>query len=130
MVNDTISDMFIRIKNAYAVGKPSLTLPASKMKEAVAQVLKEAHYIENVTREEGAPCDNLIITLRYIGKEPAVTHLKRVSTPGLRRYSKVESIPRPLSGHGLVIISTPQGVMSGANAQKQGLGGEVIATVW
>lgn len=130
MVNDTISDMFIRIKNAYAVGKADLTLPASKMKEAVAAVLKEAKYIEDVKREEGTPSDSLVITLRYIGKEPAITHLKRVSKPGLRRYSAVESIPRPLSGHGLVIMSTPQGVMSGAAAQKQGIGGEIIATVW
>ncbi len=126
----TIADMFIRIKNAQAVKKTSLVLPASKMKERVAQVLKEAGYIENVERKSAQPADLLEITLRYYGKEPAITHLKTISKPGLRNYSGVATIPRPLSGHGLVIISTPKGVMSGKEAQKQGMGGEVIATVW
>lgn len=130
MMHDTIADMFIRIKNAQAAKRASLVMPASKMKERIALVLKENGYIEDVKRTAGSPSDSLEITLRYYGKEPAISHLKYISKPGLRRYSSVAAIPRPLSGHGLVIMSTPKGVMSGAQAQKQGVGGEVIATVW
>lgn len=130
MVHDTIADMFIRIKNAQAAKRTSLTMPASKMKERIAKVLQENGYIESVNRVESKPCDVLEIELRYHGKEPAISHLKTISKPGLRAYSGVASIPRPLSGHGLVIMSTPKGIMSGAQAQKKGIGGEVIATVW
>lgn len=130
MVNDSIADMLIRIKNGYAARKETISMPASKMKERVAQVLKDSGYIADFVRTEATPVDTLEITLRYVGKEPALTHLQRVSKPGLRRYSKVASIPRPLSGHGLVIMSTPRGIMSGAQAQREGIGGEVIATAW
>jgi small subunit ribosomal protein S8 len=130
MVNDPIADMFIRIKNAQAVNHASVTMPASKMKESIASVLKKSGYIGNVARKSNEPGDLLEIELRYEGKQPVISHLKRISKPGSRRYSSVESFPRPLSGHGLVIVSTSKGVMSGAEAQKAGLGGEVIATVW
>ncbi len=130
MVTDPIADMFIRIKNAQAVHKPSLVLPASKVKENIARVLKDNQYIADVKREQAEVGENLVIELRYENKEPVITHLRRESKPGSRRYSSVSSIPRPLSGHGLVIISTPQGIMSGRDAEKAGLGGEIIATVW
>jgi len=130
MVSDPIADMFIRIKNAQAVKHATVVIPASKMKENIARVLQEAGYIESVTRNEGTPCDTLEITLKYAGKVPAITTLQRISKPGLRRYSSATSLPRPLSGHGLAIVSTTKGIMSGLQAQKAGLGGEVIATVW
>lgn len=130
MVTDPIADMFIRIKNAQAVRKPSLVLPASKVKENIARVLKDNNYIADVKREKATIGENLVIDLRYENKEPVISHLHRVSKPGSRRYSGVSAIPRPLSGHGLVIISTPQGIMSGRDAEKAGLGGEIIATVW
>lgn len=130
MVTSTIADMIIQIKNAQAVNRERFELPASRVKENIARVLTEAGYIESFARKEGKPSDNLEIVLKYNGKQPAITHFKLISKPGLRRYVKVQHIPRPLSGHGLVIISTPMGIMSGAEAQKAGLGGEVIATVW
>ncbi len=130
MIIDPIADMFIRLKNAQAVGKTTLVLPASKIKENIAKVLKNNDYIASVSRKPGTVGEVLEIELRYNGKTPAISHLQRVSKVGARRYSAVESIPRPLSGHGLTIMSTPKGVMSGAQAQKLGIGGEVIATVW
>src|SRR6266542_3807941 len=126
MTNDPIADLFIRIKNAQAVKHPTVTMPASKMKEHVADVLKQNGYIADVARKQGKPTDILELTLLYPDKKPAITHMKRVSKPGSRRYSNAASLPRPLSGHGLVIVSTPVGIMSGFDAQKQGIGGEVI----
>ena len=105
-MHDSIADMFIRIKNAQAVKRDSVSMPASGMRENIAKVLQESGYIESYVRRDGAPVDTLEITLQYTDKQPAITHLKRISKPGLRRYSSVEQIPRPLSGHGLVIMST------------------------
>lgn len=129
-MTDPIADMFIRIKNAQAVNKTSLVLPASKVKENIAKVLKDNNYITNFTRKPAEIGEVIEIELRYNSKEPAISHLKRISKSGSRRYASVSSIPRPLSGHGLVILSTPKGIMSGSDAQKAGIGGEVIATVW
>lgn len=130
MVNDPISDMFIRIKNAQAVKKTTVVMPASKLKESIAKVLVENKYVSSYERKSAKPCDFLELTLSYENKKPVISHLRRVSKPGLRRYSGPAEFPRPLSGHGLVIVSTTQGVMSGAQAQKAGIGGEIIATVW
>jgi small subunit ribosomal protein S8 len=130
MLHDPIADMFIRIKNAQAVQKATVAIPASKMKESVARVLKENNYIAGFSRKPAQVGEVIEIELRYDEKVPAITHLQRVSKAGSRRYASVQAIPRPLSGHGLTIISTPKGVMSGAQAQKHGMGGEVIATVW
>lgn len=130
MLHDSIADMFNRIKNAQAVKHDTVVMPASHVRENIAKVMQEAGYIESVARKEGKPTEVLEITLKYNGKLPAISNLKRISRPGLRRYANVEQIPRPLSGHGLVIISTPQGIMSGSAAQKAGVGGEIIATVW
>ena len=130
MVIDPIADMFIRIKNAQAVNHATVNMPASKVKERIAQVLKDNGYIMDVTRKSAKPTDLLEVTLKYEGKTPSMSHLRRVSKPGARRYSNVSDLPRPLSGHGLSIVSTSHGIMSGNEAQKLGVGGEVIATVW
>ena len=130
MVIDPIADMFIRIKNAQAVHHPTVVIPASKVKENIAGVLKENGYIASVTRKSAKPTDMLEIELNYSDKTPAISHIKRISKPGTRRYSSLTHLPRPLSGHGLVILSTPKGIMSGRQAEKAGLGGEIIATVW
>lgn len=130
MVSDPIADMFTRIRNAQAVQQAVVVIPASKQKESIASVLKQSGYIGEVTRKTSQSGDTLEITLHYNEKKPVISHLTRVSKPGSRRYASVTAIPRPLSGHGLVILSTPQGIMSGQDAQKLGLGGEVIGTVW
>ncbi len=130
MMHDPIADMFIRIKNAQAAHHATVTMPASKVKENIARVLLENKFIESVTRKQDKPGDILEITLRYEGKTPGISRLDRISKPGLRRFSNSARIPRPFSGHGLVIMSTPKGIMSGWKAQQEKLGGEVIATVW
>lgn len=130
MVIDPIADMLIRIKNAQAIRKESVVMPASKQKEAIARVLKETGYIADVERKTNDPIDELHLTLRYEDKKGVIQHMKRVSRPGARRYSQVYDLPRPLSGHGLVIVSTSQGIMTGRQAEERGIGGEVLATVW
>jgi small subunit ribosomal protein S8 len=130
MLHDPIADMFIRIKNAQATHKSTVIMPASKVKESILGVLKKNDYIVNFTRSAATVGEVLEVELRYNGKEPAISHLQRVSKVGARRYAGVQDIPRPLSGHGLAIVSTPKGMMSGFEAQRAGLGGEVIATVW
>jgi small subunit ribosomal protein S8 len=130
MVSDPIADMFTRIRNAQAVQHAVVVIPASKQKENIANVLHQCGYIGEVTRKAGQTGDILEIALNYNEKKPAISHLTRISKPGTRRYAHVTTVPRPLSGHGLVILSTSQGIMSGQDAQKRGLGGEVIGTVW
>lgn len=129
-MTDPISDMFIRIKNAQAVHKTEVVMPASKMKEQIAHVLVREGYANSVKREKGEPGDSISISLKYANDVPAIHHLKRASKPGLRQYKSADNFPRPLSGHGLVIVSTTKGVMSGRAAEAAGLGGEVIATAW
>jgi small subunit ribosomal protein S8 len=130
MVIDPIADMLIRIKNAQAIRKESVVVPASKQKEAVARVLKDNGYIADVERKSNQPIDELHLQLRYEDKKGVINHMKRVSRPGARRYNRAYDLPRPLSGHGLVIISTSQGIMTGRQAEERGIGGEVLATVW
>jgi small subunit ribosomal protein S8 len=130
MINDPIADMLIRIKNAQAIRQETVIIPSSKIKQAIAQVLVDNGYITHFERQEGTPSDTLHLTLRYTDKAGTIHQIKRVSKPGARRYSRATELPRPLSGHGLVIVSTPKGIMSGQQAEKIGVGGEVIATVW
>lgn len=123
---DPISDMLTRIRNAYAVGKDSTTMQSSKMKEAVLSILKENGYIENYKNDGKL----ITVTLKYENEKPAVSKLERVSKPGRRMYVKKDEIPVVLSGHGIAIVSTSKGVVTGDQARKQSLGGELIAKVY
>ena len=126
MNTDPISDMLTRIRNAYAVGKPSVLVDASKIKEAILAILKDTGYIESY-KKEGA---NFVIELKYVDGKPAVSKIERISKPGRRMYIKKDEIPVVLSGHGIAIMSTPKGVLAGEDAKKLGLGGEYIARVY
>ena len=126
---DPISDMLSSIRNGQKARLFSVKTPASGTKAEIARVMKAAGYITDAVVTSGFPKE-LIITLKYSDKAvPAITELKRVSKPGLRRYAPVSKIPSVLDGMGLVILSTSKGVMSGAQAKKEKLGGEVICTV-
>lgn len=125
-ITDPISDMLTRIRNAYAIGKDSTTMQSSKMKEAVLSILKENGYIEDF-KNDGK---NINVTLKYENENPVVTKLERVSKPGRRMYVKKDEIPLVLSGQGIAIISTSKGVVTGKEAKKQELGGELIAKVY
>ena len=126
---DPISDMLTTIRNGLKARLHSVATPASSLKGEIARVMKEAGYIVDAVTTSEFP-KKLIITLKYSDKAvPAITELKRVSKPGLRHYASVSKIPSVLDGMGLVILTTSKGVMSGVQAKKEKLGGEVICTV-
>ena len=129
-MTDPIADMLTRIRNAVAARHPRVSMPASKMKLAIARVLKEEGYIKDIEILKDSAQGTLRLTLRYVEKQPALTQLKRVSKPGLRVYTKRAAIPRVRGGQGIAILSTPQGLMTGHRAYMQGLGGEVVCYVW
>lgn len=126
MINHPISDMFTRIRNAGPVRRNEIVLPYSKLKEAVSRVLQKEEYLSDVKKVK----NSLFLKLAFSHRKPVITHIKSVSKPGLRIYRKADSLPRPLGGKGLVIVSTPQGIMSGKDARKKGLGGEILGEVW
>lgn len=123
---DPISDMITRIRNAYAVGKDSVTVSLSKAKLAILSILKEKDYISDFSVEGR----NVVIVLRYKNSLPAVRSLERISKPGRRVYVKSSEIPAVLSGHGIAVVSTSSGVMTGDAAKKANLGGELICKVY
>ena len=126
---DPVSDMLSTIRNGLRARLYSVTTPASALKAEIARVMKEAGYIADAVTTSEFP-KKLVITLKYTDRAvPAIREIKRVSRPGLRRYAPVSKIPSVLDGMGLVVLSTSKGVMSGAQAKKERLGGEIICTV-
>ncbi len=129
MVIDPISDLLTTIRNGLKARLFSVQTPASNLKGEIARVMKEAGYITDAVTTTEFP-KKLVITLKYTAKaKPAITELKRISKPGLRQYVNTAKIPAVLGGMGLAILSTSRGVMSGVQAKKEKLGGEVICTV-
>jgi small subunit ribosomal protein S8 len=129
VMSDPIADMLTRIRNANSAYHEKVEMPASTMKAAVLDILKEEGFVKNYESvNEGK---TLKVTLKYgSNKEKVITGIKRISKPGLRVYAKKEELPRVLGGLGIAVISTSHGVMSDKQARKLGLGGEVIAYVW
>jgi small subunit ribosomal protein S8 len=128
-MSDPIADMLTRIRNAQSVEKTSVVMPSSKVKVAIAKVLKDEGYIEDfaVTDEAGKPL--LTVELKYYAGRPVIERLERVSKPGLRIYKGRDAIPQVLNGLGVAIVSTSQGVMTDRKARATGVGGEVICYV-
>ncbi len=128
---DPIADMLTRIRNAIAVQKTEVALPHSKSKEAVAQLLKKSHFIDDVKVE---PAEKVGKTLHIVINQPhsdaRITEITRVSKPGRRHYSSVDNIPTVRRGRGIVIVSTSKGLMTGTQAKKHGIGGELICKVY
>jgi small subunit ribosomal protein S8 len=129
-MTDPIADMLTRIRNAIMARHARVIVPASTMKIAIAQILKEEGYIKDYDVVRDTPQGTIRMTLRYIDKRPVLSQLKRVSKPGLRVYTRRDSIPRVRGGLGTAILSTPQGLMTGRKAYQLGLGGEVVCFVW
>lgn len=130
-VNDPIADMLTRIRNACMARHASVPIPSSKMKLAIAGILKSEGFIRDFEVQQGQPCDTIILHLKYTpDRRPVITGLKRVSKPGLRVYTGRAEIPRVRGGLGLSILSTPKGVMAGHDAWQQHVGGEVLCYVW
>jgi small subunit ribosomal protein S8 len=129
MMTDPIADLLTRIRNAHHAEKISLTMPGSKIKSAIAQVLKDEGYIENFAAEtvEGKP--SLTIDLKYYEGQPVIEQIHRVSKPGLRVYKNAEELPKVNGGLGVAIISTSKGIMTDRAARSAGVGGEVLCSV-
>ena len=131
MVNDPVGDMLAQVRNGLRVKKSKIVLPSSKEKESVARVLWEEEYIRNYQIEGEGFKKELVLNLKYLEKgESAIKGLKRISKPSLRIYVKKEKIPRVLDGLGIVILSTTAGIISGREAKRRGVGGEVVAYIW
>jgi small subunit ribosomal protein S8 len=131
MVTDPIADMLTQIRNAARSGKTKVVLPASRMQVELARVLKEEGYVAGYRVEPAGPAKRLEIELKPKREQAQpIAGLKRISRPGLRVYARKTEIPRVLGGLGIVVLSTSHGLMSGRQAQKAGLGGEVVCYVW
>ena len=126
---DPIADMLTRIRNAGRALLPTVQIPHSRMKESIAGILKLEGYVAEVNVEGKVP-KTIRIKLKYEGKKTVIEGLKRISTPGLRRYVGATEIPRVRGGLGVSVISTPEGVMTGTQARKKNLGGELLCYVW
>ena len=128
-MSDPIADMLTRIRNAQMVDKPTVSMPSSKLKVAIAQVLKDEGYVDDfaVSAADGKP--QLQIALKYYAGKPVIEHIERVSRPGLRVYKGRHDIPNVKNGLGVAIVTTPKGVMTDRKARQVGIGGEVLCYV-
>jgi len=133
-ISDPISDMLTRVRNAIAVRHASVALPSSQIKIAIATILREEGYIQDFEVTESGKRKTLRLWLKYTGerrtRQPAISGLQRVSRPGRRVYTSKDSIPWVLSGMGVAILSTPKGVITGQQARRLNVGGEVLCYVW
>ena len=129
-MTDPIADMLARLRNAAAAGQATLTLPYSKLKSDIAQILKKEGYIKETELVTIEGHQNITIQTKFVNKTSAITGLKRVSRPGLRRYVGAGEIPRVLGGMGIAVLSTSRGILTGHEARKQKVGGELLAYIW
>ena len=128
-MSDPIADMFTRIRNAQRVDKQSVAMPSSKLKVAIAAVLKDEGYVEDFAVRQADGKSNLEIALKYYAGRPVIERIERVSKPGLRIYKGCDDIPRVMNGLGVAIVSTPKGVMTDRKARASKVGGEVLCIV-
>jgi len=128
MPNDPVADLLTRVRNAAVARHETVSVPTSRMKAEVARILRDEGFIAGY--EPSTNARELVLRMKYIGKLPAVSGLRRISKPGLRVYARKTEMPRVLGGLGVAIISTSSGLMTGREAERKGLGGEVLAYVW
>ena len=129
-ISDVIGDMLTRIRNANDAKHETVDVPASNMKKSIADILVNQGYIKGYQVIEDGKQGVIRITLKYVGKQKAITGIKRVSKPGLRVYANCEDMPRVMNGLGIAIVSTSKGVMTDKEARKANVGGEILAFVW
>jgi small subunit ribosomal protein S8 len=129
-VSDSIGDFLTRIRNGLKAKHKTIDAPASKMKFAIAKILKEQGYINDVEMINDGVQGTIRVKLRYYQGQPAIREIKRVSRPGIRKYASVDELPKPYNGLGTAIVSTSHGVMSDKKARAENVGGEVICTIW
>ncbi|HPI37072.1 MAG TPA: 30S ribosomal protein S8 [Ignavibacteriaceae bacterium] len=129
-VTDPIADFLTRVRNAIKANKRKVDIPASKMKIGIAQILKDHKFIVDFQVEEDNKQNILRLLLRYTNGNPAISGLRRISTPGLRVYAPKDKMPRVLNGYGIAVISTSKGLLTDKQAKKESVGGEVICYIW
>ena len=130
MMTDPIADMLTRIRNAQMAKRPVVEIPASKVKKSIVEILNKEGYVGKVEERDAELGTVLVIELKYEGKQAMIRSLKRESKPGRRVYTKAEDIPRVLNDFGVAIVSTSKGMMTNKEARKQGIGGEIICSVY
>jgi small subunit ribosomal protein S8 len=128
-MSDPIADMLTRIRNAQSVAKAAVTMPSSKLKVAIAQVLKDEGYIDGFAIRDNEGKHELEVALKYYAGRPVIERIERVSRPGLRVYQGRDAIPQVMNGLGVAIVTTPKGVMTDRKARQTGVGGEVLCYV-
>jgi len=129
-VTDPIADLLTRVRNGTRAQKLEVLIPYSKIKAEIARILKEEGYISDYAIDTSGPHPRIKITNKIVNRSSAIADLRRISRPGLRRYVGADEIPRVLGGMGLAILSTSRGILSGREARKQKIGGELLAYVW
>lgn len=129
-MTDPVADMLTRIRNACSAGQRRVDMPASKLKHELARLLRDNHYIADYKVLDEGQAGTLRLYLKYHNELPVIRELKRVSSPGLRRYVKCRDLPRVKNGLGIAIVSTPKGLMTDREARSANLGGELLAVVW
>lgn len=130
MTTDPLGDMLTRIRNGYLARKVEVSVPYSKLKKALAEVLVKTGYLKNMKTSDDKVNKKILLSLVYQDNKPKLNGVTRISRPGVRIYVKNKNIPRIFGGMGMVILSTPEGIMNGRDAKKKGLGGELICKVW
>jgi small subunit ribosomal protein S8 len=129
-VTDPIADFLTRVRNGARAARPEVLIPYSKIKADIARILKEEGYISDYSVDTSSEHPQIKVTNKLVDRSSAIAGLRRVSRPGLRRYVGADEIPRVLGGMGLAILSTSRGILSGREARKQKIGGELLAYVW
>ena len=129
-LTDPIADFLTRIRNSSNAGLSEVNAPYSKIKFEIAKILKQEGYITSVELVKAGEFQNIKLVTKFVNRAPAITGLKRVSKPGLRKYVGAKEVPRVLGGLGISILSTPKGILSGREAKKENVGGELLAYVW
>ena len=129
-LTDPIADFLTRLRNAKCANKTEVLAPYSKIKADIARILKQEGYITNYEVDTTGKFPQIKVTTKLVNRTSAITGLKRVSKPGLRRYVGAQEVPRVLGGMGIAILSTPRGLVTGNEAKKQNVGGELLAYVW
>lgn len=128
--SDPIADMLTRIRNAILVHKETVNMPHSKLKQQVAEILKESGFVSNVEAIDAGAFKRLVITINTPGSNPKISEIRRISSPGRRQYAKAVDIPVVMNGRGMVIVSTSHGMMNGDQAKAKNIGGELICKVY
>jgi small subunit ribosomal protein S8 len=129
-MTDPIADMLARIRNALRAGHRTVNIPGSKTKRRIAEILQQEGYVEGFEWKDDGRQGEIEIQLRWVGDQPAIEGIARVSRPGQRRYARGKEIPQVRNGLGIMVVSTPQGMMTDRAARRAGIGGELVCSVW